>query len=230
MVSPARRSSRGLSSWWLGTELEAVSLEEMLSNEAPDDLCDPITMTLFEGFESCMACRTAHRAMCIESENLTDCLGHAPPLLPPEPVVSISGETYSKATVARFENRIDPATREQIEDISRLPPNRALMRQVNAFIHRHLAAFATDIERLCSLPASAAETAADELEASMKALATILDLIKGRSDDASLNFKRGVLGLLETAGTGLRCAWKNKLVLSLVRHHLGGSKRAHVSV
>lgn len=143
--------------------------------------------------------------------------------------MSISGETYSKATVARFENRIDPATREQIEDISRLPPNRALMRQVNAFIHRHLAAFATDIERLCSPPASAAETGADELEASMKALATILDLIKGRSDDASLNFKRGVLGLLEAAGTGFRCAWNNKLVLSPIWPHFGGSKRAHVS-
>ena len=78
---PSRRSSGGLSGWWQGAALEAVSLEEMLSTEAPDDLCDPITMTLFEGSETCTTCLTAHRPM--RFETATDCLWHAPPLFTP---------------------------------------------------------------------------------------------------------------------------------------------------
>ena len=51
-----------------------TDLQEMLSTDAPEELCDPITMTLFV-----------------------------------DPVVSPSGETYSKDTVSRFDNGLCPA-------------------------------------------------------------------------------------------------------------------------
>jgi hypothetical protein len=40
-------SGRSLNSWWqVNAALDAESLEEMLSN-APEELCDPILMTLY---------------------------------------------------------------------------------------------------------------------------------------------------------------------------------------
>ena len=48
----ARRLSgsggRSLNSWWqVNAALDAESLEEMLSMDAPEELCDPILMTLY---------------------------------------------------------------------------------------------------------------------------------------------------------------------------------------
>jgi hypothetical protein len=180
----------------------------MLSTDAPEELCDPITMTLFV-----------------------------------DPVVSPSGETYSKDTVSRFDNGlcparppaldpflnlkntctgIDPATREKIDDIARLPPNRAISRQVNGFIQKSLGKFADYLLLHTSaqnhFPATresvpqieargegeGAETAEGVTEA-MLALASILSAISGRSDDASLNFKRVVLQLLDSSSPVCVC-------------------------
>jgi hypothetical protein len=41
-------SGRSLNRWWqVSAALDADSLEEMLSNDAPEELCDPILMTLY---------------------------------------------------------------------------------------------------------------------------------------------------------------------------------------
>jgi len=180
----------------------------MLSADAPEELCDPITMTLFV-----------------------------------DPVVSPSGETYSKDTVSRFDNGlcpappaaldpsltpthtctgIDPATREIIDDIARLPPNRAISRQVNGFIQKSLGKFAdylllhtSDLNHFPAPRDSApqieareegegAETAEGVTEA-MLALASIMSAISGRCDDASLNFQRVVLQLLDSSSPVCVC-------------------------
>jgi hypothetical protein len=165
-ASSSRRRSGGV--WWQHASLDAVSLEEMLSSDAPEELCDPITMTLYE-----------------------------------EPVVSPSGETYNKATVARFENRVDPATRQTIEDITKLPPNRAIMRQVNAFIQKHLTAFAEEIQRVSSTGATTGE---ESMGPTVDSLVSILKVIQDRSDCASLNFKRVVLEGLQASSEHFKSA------------------------
>jgi hypothetical protein len=223
----------------------STNWQEMLSTDAPEELCDPITMTLFV-----------------------------------DPVVSPSGETYSKDTVSRFDNGlcpagtlacsvhlaqrvdtcllassralgwagqrsrdlplrdlplippslphthtcpgIDPATREKIDDIARLPPNRAISRQVNGYIQKSLGKFAdylllhTSAQNHSPAPPDSAlqiegrgegegaETAEVVTEA-MLALASILSAISGRSDDASLNFKRVVLQLLDSSSPVCVC-------------------------
>jgi hypothetical protein len=106
----------------------------------------------------------------------------------------------SKATVARFENGVDPATREKIEDASKLPPNRAIARQVNAYIQKCLSAFAEEVSRITTAASAASrgekDAGGEQMDSVIKTLTTILKVIKGRDDDASLNFKRVVLDLL----------------------------------
>lgn len=93
-----------------------------------------------------------------------------------EPIVAPSGETYSKATVARFENGCDPATREKIEDATKLPPNRAISRQVNTFIQRRLGLFTDRLRDHAAGDEAAKDTSA--LQDLIKSLSTILKVIQ----------------------------------------------------
>jgi len=162
-LSPSTRGgaggSTGLDEWWaVRGALDAASLEEMLSTDAPEELCCPITMTLFV-----------------------------------EPVVAPSGETYSKATVARFENSCDPATRERIQDVTKLPPNRAISRQVNTYIQKRLGVFT---DRLRAYASSASDegakggTGANSLDELTTSLSTILRVIQVRPLVRSLVTRR----------------------------------------
>ena len=95
-----------------------------------------------------------------------------------EPVVAPSGETYSKATVVRFENGLDPATREKIEDVTKLPPNRAISRQVNSYIQKRLGHFVDKLRSFATGDGGAED--ASVLEGLARSLSTILKVIQVR--------------------------------------------------
>eukprot|EP00284_Hemiselmis_tepida_P002390 CAMPEP_0174950928 /NCGR_PEP_ID=MMETSP1355-20121228/94584_1 /TAXON_ID=464990 /ORGANISM="Hemiselmis tepida, Strain CCMP443" /LENGTH=245 /DNA_ID=CAMNT_0016198565 /DNA_START=344 /DNA_END=1078 /DNA_ORIENTATION=- len=100
-----------------------------------------------------------------------------------KPVVAPSGETYDLTTLQRTKN--DPLTREELpHDLSALPVNRALKRQVDAFVQQKLEGVASNAGK--DLPAALA----------------CLRLALGRTDDSCLNGTRAILQSLREVGPG----------------------------
>lgn len=127
------------------------------------------------------------------------------------PVVAPSGETYEVDTIVQAGGQ-DPTTREAIPDPAKLPPNRAIKRQVDKYIQEKIDTIASRIE-MTTMPSepiiNADGTPASRIKEQIAAerelpaeryiaqAARILQLSVGRSDDCILNGKRALCMALD---------------------------------
>jgi hypothetical protein len=98
----------------------------------------------------------------------------------------------------------DPVTREPIQDVSKLPVNRAIKRQVDAFIQSKLEGISLALKTAVADDSNGSHArrtsdGAGEEDAlkRLSHVARLLKLLVGRNDDGCLNGKRSIIASLE---------------------------------